>query len=299
MPSDKKLDVIYILSEKSSGSSFLFRSLKDALSLKSYPKTHHFESETLYWTKAASLLRKPQIKMLASAVPYDEERARSEIKAFLDNNLTQPLSYETDEEMIFNGWYELVKEFGPVFIEKSPHHLLQWSALELMAEFERRFVDRVNCHYICIVRNPKDVFMSQLRRWNVSPERLENQWLISNFNWKHFSELPTTVSDKILIRYEDLIIDTKSTIEHVCQRFGISESFHGKEVAKPSKSSKHKALFGYQFGPSVLTVAKSQGYSASDVQGTKSYKWQIYRLYINLCYGPLKLIFQKIKRVLR
>jgi hypothetical protein len=299
MLNDKKLDVIYILSEKSSGSSFLFRSLKDALSLKNYPKTHHFESETLYWTKAASLLKKPQIKMLASAVPYEEIRARNEIKAFLEKNLTQPLSYETDEELVFNGWYALVQEFGPVFIEKSPHHLLQWSALELMIEFERRFSDQVNCHYICIVRNPKDVFMSQLRRWNVSPERLENQWLITNFNWMRFSELPTTVSDKILIRYEDLISDTKSTIKHICQKFGISESFHGNEVAKTSKSAKHNALFGYQFSASVVMVAKSQGYSANEVQGNTCYQWRIYRLYISLFYSPLKVVFQKIKRVLR
>ena len=36
MESSKKIDVVYILSEKSSGSSFLFRSLNDALGITAY-----------------------------------------------------------------------------------------------------------------------------------------------------------------------------------------------------------------------------------------------------------------------
>ena len=96
MKAGAKIDVIYILSEKSSGSSFLFRSLKDALNIKTYPKTIHFESETLYWTKAASLLDKPQLKMLASAVPYPKARARKEIQDFLkdDPELTDEERFE-------------------------------------------------------------------------------------------------------------------------------------------------------------------------------------------------------------
>ena len=67
MRAKEKLNIVYILSEKSSGSSFLFRSLADALNIKDYPETQHFESETLYWTKAASILEMPQLKMLASS----------------------------------------------------------------------------------------------------------------------------------------------------------------------------------------------------------------------------------------
>lgn len=294
----KKLDVIYILSEKSSGSSFLFRSLHDALSVKSYPRTHHYESETLYWTKAASILKKPQLEMLASAVPYEEDRAREEIKTFLANNLTTAFIYETDEEMVFNGWFELIKQFGPVFIEKSPHHLLQWEALELMIEFERRFCEQISCHYICIVRNPKDIFLSQFRRWNVPPERLETQWLITHINWQRFKGLPS-VSNKILIKYEDLISNTKYVVERVCEEFGVQAHFHGKESAKVSKSARYNIFFGYQFSSSAINAAALQGYSKDEVQGEFSFRWPLYRVYISFFYSPAKSIFYKIKRVLQ
>ena len=61
-----KLTCVFILSEKSSGSSMLWRALTRALNIQQYPKTKHFESETLFWTKAASLLEKPQLKMLST-----------------------------------------------------------------------------------------------------------------------------------------------------------------------------------------------------------------------------------------
>jgi hypothetical protein len=296
MSNDKKLDVIYILSEKSSGSSFLFRSLQDALSLKDYPKTHHFESETLYWTKAASLLKRPQIKMLGSVIPYDEERARCEIKTFLEQNLTVPLVYETDEEMVFNGWYELIKEFGPVFIEKSPHHLLQWSALELMAEFNRLFKDKVNCHYVCIVRNPKDVFLSQFRRWNIDFRMLENQWLMTYMNWTRFVKNDLLSKSKILVRYEDLTGDKDNTIYQICNSIGVKFKLKGREAVRKSKSSNKSEFFGYAFSNSVIYLAETMGYSKHELQHKHSVRWLIYEIFMRYMYGPAKKIYNLIRR---
>lgn len=295
--SENKIDVIYILSEKSSGSSFLFRSLRDGLGVTKYPKTHHFESETLYWTKAASILDRPQISMLASAVPYEKERARRELKRFLDTNLTPPLVYESDEEMVFNGWYALIKEYGPVFIEKSPHHLLQWSVLELMLEFEQRYSHLVKCHYVGIVRNPRDVFLSQFRRWNVTPEKLENQWILTYMNWQKFAALPHVKDHAELIKYEDLARAPKLIIESLCNKMAVPCKFHGLEGSKKSKASKHHFLFGYQFSQSVLTLTNSQGYAQESVQGKSSFKWKFYRLYISYIYSPSKSFYQKIKKV--
>jgi hypothetical protein len=299
MSQKSKLDVIYILSEKSSGSSYLFRCLYDALKISKYPKTHHFESETLYWTKAASVLERPQLKMLASSVPYEKDRARSELKRFLDNNLLDPIDYNSDEEMIFNGWFALIKQFGPVFIEKSPHHLLQWSALELMLEFEARFSEHINCHYVCIIRNPKDVFLSQFRRWNVSPNLLENQWLITYMNWEKFSKLSTKSLKISTVKYEDLINDTSEVVEKLCNTFNVTCDFEGKEAARSSKSCKRRSVFGYNFSSSVLFITRKFGYSDEKVQGKKSYRWWFYKTYVNYIYTPAKKIFKKLSPILK
>lgn len=295
MKAGAKIDVIYILSEKSSGSSFLFRSLKDALNIKTYPKTIHFESETLYWTKAASLLDKPQLKMLASAVPYPKARARKEIQDFLKENLNHDIEFESDEDMVFRGWFELVRQFGPVFIEKSPHHLLQWSALELMLAFEERYKSEINCHYICIIRNPKDVFLSQFRRWNVDFKLLENQWLINYMNWDRLVENVESSSKKFKLKYEDLVSNPVLCLASITQPLGVSAEICSTEKVRKSKSSKQSENFGYVLSSSVLSLAKQFGYSQSELMSTPSIKWFLYRLCISYIYSPLKKVYIKLK----
>lgn len=295
MKAGAKIDVIYILSEKSSGSSFLFRSLKDALKIKTYPKTIHFESETLYWTKAASLLDKPQLKMLASAVPYPKARARKEIQDFLKENLNHDIEFESDDDMVFRGWFELVRQFGPVFIEKSPHHLLQWSALELMLEFEERYKSEINCHYICIIRNPKDVFLSQFRRWNVDFKLLENQWLINYMNWNRLVENAESSSSKFKLKYEELVSTPVLCLASITESLGISADICSTEKVRKSKSSKQSENFGYVLSSSILSLAKQFGYSQSELMSTPSIKWFLYRLYISYIYSPLKKVYIKLK----
>lgn len=295
MKAGAKIDVIYILSEKSSGSSFLFRSLKDALKIKTYPKTVHFESETLYWTKAASLLDKPQLKMLASAVPYPKARARKEIQDFLKENLNHDIEFESDEDMVFRGWFELVRQFGPVFIEKSPHHLLQWSALELMLEFEERYKSEINCHYICIIRNPKDVFLSQFRRWNVDLRLLENQWLVAYMNWKEFSKQNKPPYNKVAVRYEDFVANPPIKVAEVCSKFGIPAQLNTLEKAKKSKSSNQSEKFGYKLSDSILNLSKRYGYSEDSLTCQSSLYWFFYANYIKFLYSPLKKIYSNFK----
>jgi hypothetical protein len=299
METKKKIDVIYILSEKSSGSSFLFRSLKDALSITSYPETQHFESETLFWTKAASLLNKPQLNMLASAVPYDKDKAREDLKFFLDTNLPAPVEFQSDEELVFDGWYELVKNFGPVFIEKSPHHLLQWSALCLMREFEQRFRDKVNCHYICIVRNPKDVFLSQFRRWNVDLKQLENQWLVTYMNWERFQQFAPSNVNQFFIRYEDLVSNRQYQISKICDAMGLQSQLECGEKVKKSKSFRQRDSFGYKFSPSIIYLSKSMGYTEEDLARSDSKSWLIYKMYIIFAFTPAKFLYRFLQSKLK
>ena len=168
---------IMILSEKSSGSSALQSSLSRIDGVHLIEWTQHSERETLYWTKAASILGLPQIKMVDSEVPFTPDRARTEIVDLLSRNLPSYIpSLRDDQALLFGGWEALCDRYGPVFVEKSPHHLCQWSALELI----RECVDRckhIDFLLIGLVRNPLAVLYSQFIRWQTRPELLQMQWL--------------------------------------------------------------------------------------------------------------------------
>ena len=295
MMAGQKLNVIYILSEKSSGSSFLFRSLTDAMKIKAYPVTKHFESETLYWTKAASVLQLPQLKMLASSVPYTATRARAEIVEFLEQNLEFLPSHEDDRELIFRGWFEIIKKFGPSFIEKSPHHLLQKSALRLMKEFELEYKDVLNCHYVCIVRNPKDVFLSQFRRWNVKPVELENQWIINYMNWFSFSS--SSPGSCTLLKYEDLVLNQSEITSRICSALGVESQTTFKESSRKSKASKQSSFFGHTFSESVYHLASLLGYTKQDITGRSNLKWSIYHSYVRFIYTPAKRLYTSLRGI--
>ncbi len=70
-----KSQCIIILSIKSSGSSACQNLLSKFSQVSYVPKTRHFENETLYWTKAASVLGLPQVDMIDSEVPISKEKA--------------------------------------------------------------------------------------------------------------------------------------------------------------------------------------------------------------------------------
>ncbi len=81
---------ILILSNKSSGSRAVQRLLAQAADLKYVEKTRHLENESLYWTKAASILNLQQHNLLDSEVPIPQPSARQDLVALLRDNL--PLS---------------------------------------------------------------------------------------------------------------------------------------------------------------------------------------------------------------
>ena len=95
-----KTKCIIILSEKSSGSS----ACQDFLA--KYPDIHHVrwtrhnQNETLYWTKAASVLHMPQDNMLESEVPLKPKKAKKDLAAFLKGNLNEYVQPDDDKEMI-------------------------------------------------------------------------------------------------------------------------------------------------------------------------------------------------------
>ena len=193
---------LIILSEKSSGSSALLNRLLRLPQVQGIAWTQHFEGESLYWTKAASILDRPQVKLHRSEVPIPRERARRELIDFLGRNLGGYAPPASDQELVFEGWRALCRRFGPVFCEKSPHHLVQRSALELILECQQRQPD-IEFLLIGLVRNPMDTIYSQFIRWGARPERLQHQWQLAYENLLALKE--RCGEHLIVLRYEDIV----------------------------------------------------------------------------------------------
>ena len=123
-----------ILSEKSSGSSACQNLIYDVASAKYVSNTRHFEHETLFWTKAASVLGLEQLDALDCEVPIRPGKARADLIALLTSNIPGYDPPADTRQMVFEGWKRLCESHRPIFLEKSPHHLFQWSALQLILE---------------------------------------------------------------------------------------------------------------------------------------------------------------------
>ena len=263
---------ILILSNRSSGSSAVQRLLAQAADLKCVEKTRHHQNESLYWTKAASVLGLPQHDMLDSEVPIPPAAARQDLFALLQDNVagyvppaeSQPLT----KALIFDGWRQLSAQFGPVFLEKSPHHLLQQSALSLIAEATEALAGEVEFMLVGLVRNPMDVLYSAFRRWKTPPEALQYEWLIA---YQNLQDLAARLGDRVVIvRYEDLVhsLAPLSPIFDFCNAAPSASATklnpHALRRWRTSRS------FGFSLDPEVKALALAYGYDADSLEHTVS-----------------------------
>ncbi|MEE8585299.1 MAG: hypothetical protein V3T83_10655, partial [Acidobacteriota bacterium] len=168
---------ILILSDKSSGSSALQQHLLSLPGVHCVERTRHYERETLYWVKAASLLNLPQVNMMASEVPIAPRKARKDLTRLLQQNIAGYQPPSDDRKLVMQGWRSLSQRFSPIFLEKSPHHLHQWSALQLISQCMKRYPE-ISFLVIGLVRNPMDTLYSMWSRWRLSPEERQHEWLL-------------------------------------------------------------------------------------------------------------------------
>jgi hypothetical protein len=200
-----KIRCISILSSKSSGSSALQRLLCSGTNARHIEYTRHGEHETLYWTKAASILGLPQSAQLGSEVPIAARKARIDLLTLLSQNVPRFVPPSDDQRLIFEGWRALCGRFAPVFVEKSPHHLHQWSCLELMARAASK-ISEIDFRFIGLVRNPMDMLYSAWKRWRLPPQNMQYEWYQAHQNLQRFKELVgerlTTVSYEALVGHD-------------------------------------------------------------------------------------------------
>lgn len=294
--SSEKIKCLIILSYKSSGSSSLQQFLTKFTQAKHISKTRHYENETLYWTKAASVLNLKQIKMLDSEVPIPKQKARIDLINLLKENLGSYEIPEDDYKLIFEGWELLCQKFGPVFIEKSPHHLCQWSALGLIAETPKR-LPKIDFCIIGLIRNPMDTLYSAWKRWKISPEKCQHEWLLAYRNLIKFKDIYP--GNFHIIRYEDMIEDLnclRPILDFISADMtdNLKSFFHSKSLAK----WKEDRLFGFNLAPEIKQFASTYGYRFDEMSNEVSSLWPLYRnasRQIYKCLLPAKNIYLRFK----
>lgn len=260
-----KKKCIVILSEKSSGSSICQNILRDKVGVRTLPKTRHFENETLFWVKVAAALGYEQASMIYSEVPFTQAEGKRELERLIVDNLSGfkvPISRKEDAFLVWNNF---CTEYGPIFLEKSPHHLCQKEALKLLVECAENSKD-IDFFFIGLVRNPLDTIYSQYNRWGWSPKKIDEQWRLSyqNLLWLRDVLKPNAVS---IVRYEDIVRDaaTLQPVLDFCQFAGVigEDSFYRESVSK----WKQDPFFGHVLASDTRRVASDLGYSFSELEG--------------------------------
>tara|TARA_B100000676_G_scaffold303724_1_gene354708 strand:+ start:1735 stop:2631 length:897 start_codon:yes stop_codon:yes gene_type:complete len=259
---------IILLSEKSSGSSIVQKFVTKYTDAKLLPNTRHYENETLYWTKAASLLGLDQHDMVDSEVPLSRDYGKSELIKLLRDNLPGYTPPEGDKELVHEGWSELCKQYTPVLFEKSPHHLCQRAALDLICEQIKR--DKDNEYMIVgLIRNPMDTIYSQYDRWCSPPALVESQWLKAYTN---LLELKQKLGDQVLIlRYEDVANDNNK-VKPVIEFCEVElPEFSGSYIdTKSLHRWKSNMSFSHSLSKNTLALAQLYNYSNSEMTISKS-----------------------------
>ncbi len=268
------LKCIIVLSDKASGSSALQSLLAMVADVHHVEVTRHQQSETLYWTKAASVLGLPQVDLIDSEVPIPAAAARTDLEALLADNLGDTRFTGADADtLVFEGWRALCERFAPVFLEKSPHHLHQRSALDLIEQARRRMPE-IEFLLVGLVRNPVDTLHSAWRQWRTPPEEAERQWAAA---YRNLLDLRQRDPSLVVVRYEEMVVDP-GVLEPVLAFAGAIDTpdptfLHGRSLGKWRADRR----FGFVPGAETVDVAAAFGYAPADVAGRSWALWPAYR----------------------
>lgn len=299
MNNRRKLKCIVILSTKCSGSSALQRRLSALPGIHHIEKTRHSENETLYWTKAASVLELPQVKLPKSEVPFSKARARAGIVQLLTDNVPDYKPPDDDRELIFDGWAQLCQRFRPVFMEKSPHHLHQWSALTLMLECEARYPD-IEFLFVGLIRNPMAVLYSMWTQWRIMPQVAEEHYQIA---YQNLVNLKTLLNERlVVVRYEDMI-ENDTALKSIVSFADLdaqvpvdSRSFR----ARPIEKWKSDRFFGFQLSEETISLMQKFGYQREDIANSGKRFWPIYKHVAGGIRGGVRIVLpRKIRNSLK
>jgi hypothetical protein len=254
--------VIILLASKSSGSSAFQKYVQVNYGANLLEQTPHHENETLFWTKAASVLGLQQYAMHRSQVPYSEANAKQQLQDLLSSNGIELKFTKWSEEEIMATFRQLVLKNGPVFFEKSPHHLFNYSNLDLIFKFKDHYADELDVHVVGLIRNPLSTIYSAWKRWHFNCVAFELEWHKSYQNLQAVKRgLPTMP----VFCYETLAVDAQPLDDYLAglglQKKNNAFKFHRESLDKVKQATPFK----HQLSNPVIELAEAFGYNRSDM----------------------------------
>jgi hypothetical protein len=285
----ERIRIFILLSSKCSGSSALQYYLEENFGIGTLSQSGHFEKETLYWTKAASVLGLSQNKMHRSLVPYKPVVAMDLLRDFLALNNAGLENGPADKNTLFEGFYKAARNTSLNIIEKSPHHLFNISNLALILEFKEYIRNRADVIIVGLVRNPMDTIYSAWKRWNFNSDKFEQEWFQS---YSNLEKLITDKSVEYVFRYEDIITDP-AKLDNFLLDFGITKSKQTYALDSRSLSKwMSDANFRHVLQEGTKQLALRFGYTETQMQEVKKAEisWTLCQL-----WGDVKYFLRNLK----
>ena len=257
---------LLLLSDKSSGSTILEYELLKHSEIEHVKYTSHLDHETLYWLKAAVLLKKSKHLFFGGKYPFPVSYAKTSILKFLKKNGVDATKIETISDITL-GWSNISRSKNKIFFEKSPHHLNHKASTYLLADYANK---NPNLKVIGLVRDPRAVIYSTLDRWYANPYDRQYKWLCSYENLLLFENLISDKSQLIKIRYEDLIENPKKTLLKVVNHLNIEwQEGLGDSIHQKSKEKWKRNNFHFHFSNEVIQLSKIYGYDLKKFDSNK------------------------------
>lgn len=258
---------LLLLSDKSSGSTILEYELLKHSKIEHVKYTSHQDHETLYWLKAAVLLKKSKYLFFGGKYPFPVSYAKTSIAKFLKYNGVETKKIESIDDINL-GWSKLSKKKNKILFEKSPHHLNHRASIYIIADYVNKNKD---VKVIGLVRDPRSVIHSTLKRWYANPYNRQYKWLYSYENLFLFESLISNKNQLIKIRYEDLIVNPKRILKKVLNHIDIDwEEGIGDGIHQNSKEKWKSNNFDFQLSNEVIQLSKLFGYKIDEVDSSQN-----------------------------
>ncbi len=260
--------VTLLLSDKRSGSTILQDELCKHSGIAHVTHSPHTYFETHHWLKAAVMLDRPGA-LYSGGRPYQGYGTRANARAYMEEVISANVPGfaipQDDHALIFDGWEALCRQFAkPVFFEKSPQFLAEWSSLHLLMDWMER--TKFDVRIIGLVRNPLAVQYSAHELFSTDAETRQFGWLAIQRNLLALRAMVPAASFR-LVRYEDIIADPVGQLGELCRYLGVEpEPQIGASVHTSSKE-KWRANPDYtlQLDPAVVQIARQFGYSEAEL----------------------------------
>ncbi len=263
---------VILLSEKSAGSSIFQKIFQEVCPHALLQVTRHFENETLFWSKACSILGLPQFNRPYSEVPIPRAIALADIHKLQEFYLGSSKYQLKTKYDFFNLWRDIVSIHGTHF-EKSPHHLGCISSLNLIIE-SIDYLDDIDFKIIGLVRSPYDCIFSQFNRWGGLPRKIETSWRTSYGNLQYLQNL---LEDRLFILTYEQLVSGSYEFDRLSSFLDVDFYPVKNKLRSHSVGSYRNATgFSICLDPQTETVARHFGYQTADHNGQERYSFKTY-----------------------